>query len=133
MWEVLRPFNQDKTWCRQIVIWKVVGAVPKGPDVARSQDYTLCLLWSCLSELCQLISNIPSVLGGQSEAQPAPGGNSHGHKFKKSQKHDENMAFPIIYLVNKLAAIAGRKKDNVKSVYKIKKTKVKRNLSKVHS
>lgn len=37
------------------------------------------------------------------------------------------MAFPIIYLVNKLAAIAGRKKDNVKSVYKIK-TKQKRNV-----
>lgn len=55
----------------------------------------------------------------QSEVQPAPGGKSHGHKFKKSQKHDENMAFPIIYLVNKLAAIAERKKD-VKSVHKIK-------------
>lgn len=42
------------------------------------------------------------------------------------------MAFPIIYLVNKLAAIAGRKKDNVKSVYKkTKKPKVKRDLSKV--
>lgn len=54
-------------------------------------------------------------------SQPAPGGNSHGHKFKKSQKHDENMAFAIIYLVKKMAAIAGRKKDNVKSVYKIKK------------
>lgn len=35
------------------------------------------------------------------------------------------MAFPIIYLVNKLAAITGRTKDNVKRVYKIKKTKVK--------
>lgn len=43
------------------------------------------------------------------------------------------MAFAIIYLVKKMAAIAGRKKDNVKSVYKInkKKEKVKCDLSKV--
>lgn len=66
-----------------------------------------------------------------SEAQSAPGGKSHGHKLKKSQKHEENLAFPIIYLVNKLAAIAGRQKDNVKGVYK-KTTEVKRGLLKVH-